>query len=269
MGCGSSAKPSQAPRPEKASGREVPPRKLQAIRAAFKVFDTDGSGAINGSELKALLEKISTDDLSEADRGELLKSMDTDKGGQIEFEEFAQWVMKNEGADDAISDWSLAKGLGKLHEAAIKDDVDTIRSLIEAGEKVSVCDISDVTPLHFACRVGKTAAAEALLEKKADISARTSDAGRMPLHAAAEKGTSKIVEMLLAANAEVNALDGRDRTPLHWACASGRNEAALLLLNAKADVNGKSSGGYTPFAMAQDWSSTILADLIAKHGGTR
>lgn len=255
--------------PRKSQGPEVPPRKMLAIKAAFAAVDTDKSGRICHHELKTLLSAIGVDELSDDDRDSVLKAMDIDEGGQIEFSEFVEWVLTNDGEADAIANWSLKKGLGKVHEAAIDGDGMKIRTLLDAGEKVNARDINDVTPLHYACRTGKAEAASVLLERRADISARTSDTQRMPLHAAAEKGSTDVIEILLGARAEVNAIDGRKRTPLHWACCSSREEASAVLLKAGADVDMKSVAGYTPFAMAQDWGTFALSTLIADNGGKR
>lgn len=260
--------PPEPPAPQK-TGPEVPPRKLLAIKAAFSAIDTNNTGSISASELKVLLDKVGKDDLTDKDREAILKSMDKDQGGEIELSEFVQWVMSQEGANDAIANWSLAKGLGELHEAAIRGDGAKIKTLIDAGQKVNAGDINNVTPLHYACRTGNFEAATALVEKKADLTARTSDTKRMPIHAAAENGSADVLQLLISVKAEVNAQDGKQRTPLHWACCSSREAAADILLKAGADVHVKSIAGYTAFAMAQDWSTTSMADLIAQHGGGR
>jgi len=284
MGCGATPKqgkdeagaapapgaaPAAAPAPAEPKQPEVPPKKLIAIKAAFQAIDADGSGRINAKELKGLLDKIGQNDLSDQDKEALLKSMDKDSGGEIDFAEFVEWVLANAGANDAVANWSSNKGLGDVHHAAIAGDAEKIKSLVAAGSQVTARDINDVTPLHYACRFGKAESAKALIECKADVSAIASDTKRMPLHAAAENGSTEVIEILLAAGAEVNALDGRLRTPLHWACCSSREAAAALLLESGADVNGKSSAGYTPFAFAQDWSTMALADMVAAKGGTR
>jgi len=279
MGCGASGKKSEGQQQPASSkteqrnaqpdGPEVPPRKLLALKAAFQNIDNNNSGRIDASELQALLSKVGQDDLSDEDRAAILKAMDKNDDSKIEFREFVEWVLEQEGSHDAIANWSLNKGLSDIHQAAIAGDVGQIRSLCDAGAKVNCGDFNDVSPLHYAARVGKPLAAQALLEKKADISARTSDTKRMPIHAAAENGSAEVVKLLLSHSAEVNGKDGRERTPLHWAACRSREHAAAELLKAKADVSAKSIAGYTPFAMAQDWSTTTLANMIKEYGGKR
>lgn len=248
---------------------EVPPRKLYAIKDAFKAIDVDKKGSIDSSELEALLKKIGNADLSEQERQELFQNLDKDKSGEIQYSEFVEWVVSKEGDGDALENWVVNKGMVELHQAAIAGDVDSIKKLVDSGHKVNAGDVMNVTPLHFAARRGQPAAAAALLEAKADVSARTEDTKRMPLHAAGENGSVPIIELLLNGKADINAMDVRGRAPLHWSCCSSKEDATVVLLKAKADVNIKSNAGYTPYALAEDWSTFNLAQLVKSHGGTR
>jgi ankyrin repeat protein len=284
MGCGASTKKASEPAPvvvvQKSAGPpEVPPRKLMALKEAFGAIDDNNTGSIDSSELKDLLSRVGYDDFSEEDRTQLLQSMDKNGDSKIEFGEFVGWVLTHEGNSDAINDsiteWALKKGLGDLHNAAISGDPAKIIAFLDAskevgkkrGSLVNAGDVTNVTPLHYACRVGNLDCAKCLLKEGADIAARTSDTKRQPLHAAAENGSAEVVRLLLENKAEINATDGRTRTPLHWAVCSSKEEAATELLKAKADVNAKSSAGYTPLAMAQDWSTYQMVELIKANGG--
>ena len=63
---------------------------LDAIRAKFVEFDEDRSGAINQRELSKLLASMGQE-YSEVEVGLLLKQIDVDGGGVIEFVEFVRW----------------------------------------------------------------------------------------------------------------------------------------------------------------------------------
>lgn len=263
-----STAPAQGNVQEESQVPEYPPLKLFAIKDAFRAIDADNSGNISAKELQNLIRKVDKD-LSEQEKQDLLKSIDRDGDEAIDFSEFIAWVLANEGRGDAIAKWATNKGLGDIHKASIAGDASKLKDLILAGGNVNACDITDVTPLHYACRVGKCEAVKALIDMKANLSAVTSDTKRMPLHAAAENGTPQVVEILLAAGAPLDALDVRQRTPLHWACCQNREKAASVLLNAGANVNVKSAAGYTPFAMAQDWGAYSMSNLLASKGGVR
>jgi len=70
----------------------------ELTKLAFDSVDTDGSGSIDQYELETVLAKISNDmgaePPSKDDIKELLKYLDTDKSGKIEFKEF-EVLIKN------------------------------------------------------------------------------------------------------------------------------------------------------------------------------
>jgi len=79
----------------------------------------------------------------------------------------------------------------------------------------------------------------------------------------ASKGNKEIVELLIAAGADVNARDDGGDTPLLNAAAFGQKEIVELLIGKGAEVNAKNANGETPL----DWAKGEIADLLRKHGG--
>ena len=75
--------------------------------------------------------------------------------------------------------------------------------------------------------------------------------GRTPLHFAAANNNSGAADALVAAGADVTAVDSRRRTPLHWAARSGCLALVDLLLARGARVVADESG-YTPLYWAVD-----------------
>ena len=55
------------------------------------------------------------------------------------------------------------------------------------------------------------------------------DHGFSPLHWAAKRGHTKIVELLLQRGARVNATNRGDDTPLHLAAAHGHRDIVLMV----------------------------------------
>ena len=80
---------------------------------------------------------------------------------------------------------------------------------------------------------------------------------RPALSSAALFGQTKVVALLLEAEADVNAKNRDGSTPLHSAAFLGQYETAKLLLENGADVNIRNGDGGTPLdATGVDWETT-------------
>jgi calmodulin len=62
------------------------------IKAAFDEFDTDGSGAIDSSEIRNVCEKLGVD-VSKSEIDDLIKSADADGDGKIQYSEFKNAIL--------------------------------------------------------------------------------------------------------------------------------------------------------------------------------
>lgn len=85
-----------------------------------------------------------------------------------------------------------------------------------------------------------------LLKNGLDVNAKTDDKELSPLYIAVDKGSIDMVKTLLAANADVNAVEMHGRTPLHNACWNGRIDVIIELLKNGANVHAKDNDGCTP-----------------------
>lgn len=63
------------------------------LRDAFAVFDTDGSGSIDRKELKMLMKKLGQA-LSDGELDAMMDEVDTNKDGEISFEEFKAMMVR-------------------------------------------------------------------------------------------------------------------------------------------------------------------------------
>lgn len=92
--------------------------------------------------------------------------------------------------------------------------------------------------------------------------------GETALHVASATGRTRMVQLLLDAGANVDAITRSQlRTPLHLACLNERVDAAKLLLNcATCDVNAKDRNGETPLHMAVGTGNVKLVALLVRHG---
>ena len=117
----------------------------------------------------------------------------------------------------------------KMREAAKAGDSETIRALVEAGIPVNVVSKTyGNSPLHYACREGRTEAALVLISAKADVNVRNSDS-RSPLHWAASNGTASVVRALVEAGADLYLKNMDGQTPLDVANFWNNPETAPIL----------------------------------------
>ncbi|OJD34143.1 calmodulin [Diplodia corticola] len=66
----------------------------QEIREIFNVFDRDGSGTINSSELRHVMKAIG-ENLTDDEIDDLIREADVDGNGTIDYEEFARFFKKD------------------------------------------------------------------------------------------------------------------------------------------------------------------------------
>uniref|UniRef100_A0AAU7YKR4 Ankyrin repeat domain-containing protein n=1 Tax=Wolbachia endosymbiont of Oeneis ivallda TaxID=3171168 RepID=A0AAU7YKR4_9RICK len=137
-----------------------------------------------------------------------------------------------------------------LHLAAMKDDLNTVKYLVEKGVEVDVKNKYGATPLHVASIRGNLEIAQFLLDHGADVNAQVVN-GLTPLNWATIHDHPAIVKLLLDHCADVNIKEGESdaaydfgygRTPLISAVVACNTEVARLLLDNGADVSIKGRG---------------------------
>ena len=103
------------------------------------------------------------------------------------------------------------------------------RVLIENHANTNSKDTADRTPLHRALQLGRAeAVALVLLENGADVNSRDSDEST-PLHIASGNGYFNLVRVLIQRGADVHARS-RGKTPVQLALAQGHRDVMQLLL---------------------------------------
>lgn len=164
----------------------------------------------------------------------------------------------------ALLTWnSLAFG-GDIHQAAIIDDLDTVKKMLKDNPSLvsSKEQYYSNTPLHSAAEWGNTEIVKLLLTYNADINA-TNSRGETPLHKAAQhSGRREIVNFLLANKANLNAKDTNGLTPLHTAELCGRRDVVVLLLTNKAEINVQDNQGRTPLHFAVNSGRKDMVELL-------
>ncbi|GMH45515.1 hypothetical protein BSKO_13472 [Bryopsis sp. KO-2023] len=110
---------------------------------------------------------------------------------------------------------------------------------------------------------------EKYLEMGAELNLTTGVAERTVLHIASKTGGTELIEFLIEAGAEVDALTIGRATPLHVAAADNRADAARLLLENGADIDATTTDGNSPLHWAATQGHPEVAEVLLEYGADR
>ncbi len=141
----------------------------------------------------------------------------------------------------------------KLLEAATAGDEDRVLAAVAAGADANARDAEKNTPLILVAPhslFGKERKiVEALVKAKAQVNAVNNE-GATALMVASSAGRDGMVRLLMENGATVDARDNDGWTALMYAADAGQWSAAKELIEAKADVNATEKKGWSPLMMA-------------------
>ena len=127
-----------------------------------------------------------------------------------------------------------------LHVAALNNQVDVIETLLDHGLDVNMLDnLESITCLHIAARRGQTYMAKALLRLGAQKSMTiVAPKGGTPLHQAIGAGHMDVVELLLNAGCPIDVVcKERNQSVLHAAAQCGQVKFMEMFKERGLDVN--------------------------------
>lgn len=178
----------------------------------------------------------------------------------------------------AIGDKSNAECDGTHLKTEFREgQTELAKTLLQAGAAPNLPSTLLLhTPLMEAARTGDIVLAKLLLQKGADIHAR-SDSGMTALHFAAAESTPKMVKLLLAQGATPNLATTSEGfllesdatkgvTPLHLAAEAGMAESVQLLLQAGAYADTPDAEGNTPYFYAALRNHTDCMQILHAAG---
>ena len=140
---------------------------------------------------------------------------------------------------------------------AVLDEIDRNPKLLESHSS------DGWTPLHLAAFFGHPELAKALLNRGAQIEARsTNSMQNTPLHAAAAGAHLSTIELLLVQGADANARQHGGWTALHAAAQTGNRPMAELLLAHGAHKHVQADNNQTPLDMALSYGRSDLVALL-------
>jgi uncharacterized protein len=155
-----------------------------------------------------------------------------------------------------------------IFAASILGETARVEELV-SGNRSLVSGLSDDgwTPLHLAAFFGKEDAARALLDKGAQVDARSTNAMQnTPLHAAAAGKHAALVKLLIDHGANVNARQHGGWTAMHAAAQTGDIEMAQALVAAGADVLARAENNQSPLDIALTKGQQAMVDFLEANG---
>ena len=124
-----------------------------------------------------------------------------------------------------------------IADAAMRGDIESVRSLLGRGADVNAVQGDGSTALHWAAYLEDLDMARLLLEAGANVGVETRLGDLTPMLMASKNGNSEMLGLLIEAGSDANGPDANGTTPLMYSAASGKTDAVELLLAEGAGVN--------------------------------
>jgi len=177
-------------------------------------------------------------------------------------------LLLDKGARVTIAD---KKGRTALHGAATLNDADIVDLLLAQHANPLAADAAGVTPLHLAAENNLEEVLTHLLagftnaqnEKKA-LNVTDKD-NLTPLHYAIAEHHERMVDLLCAHGANLNAPTKTGITALHLATFRSLKDVLLHLLKNGADINARDNDSHTPLHWAATMESAEMAKLLLDY----
>jgi ankyrin repeat protein len=155
-----------------------------------------------------------------------------------------------------------------LFTACVAGDADRVFAFLsEDGDAIHSHNQDGWTPLHLAAFFGHVQLAAALVDRGADVDARSTNAmTNTPLHAAVAGGHTEAVRLLADRGSKVNASQHGGWTALHGAAQAGNREIVEILIAHGADVNARAENNQSPLDLALLHKRDNVAALLEELG---
>eukprot|EP00752_Nemacystus_decipiens_P009976 g8897.t1 len=156
-----------------------------------------------------------------------------------------------------------------LSGAAAEANVGLVDSLVAAGADAGPGSREDgATLLHAAAEGGNTRVLQIFLDAgcKPDVNRQETVRQLSPLHIAAEEGHSRVAGVLIRAGARVDLTDSQGRTPLHLAAKHGHAGVVVDLLLRGSNAEAEDETGSRPLHLAVEGGHREVLSLLTRAG---
>jgi len=216
-------------------------------------------------------EKVLTDNMKDTFLKTLNSSLFTMQSLSKYNDPIFQYVMTHKD-DDIVRNWlhewsTTVDSFGNtpLHMAALNNNIEVTRILLNVDANINCQNKINNTPLHNAVWNDSTEVVHILIGSGADLNIQGNN-GRTPLYIAAFNNNIKISRMLIDAKAKLDIQNNNGETALYAAVFGNYIEIAQLLIDAKANLNIENKEGETPLYLAAGYNYIEITQLLIKEG---
>jgi len=158
------------------------------------------------------------------------------------------------GADVKVKEYISSNdyNISVLHTACLKDDLATVKMLVENGAEVDAIDGKGRTPLFDACAVGNVNIVKYLFESGASIIYREPVKGAYPIHEACYWDNTDVVKYLLGVGMNKNLKDFAGQTPFKYAVRGENLDIIKMIVESGAEIDNQGLGGQSVFHGIED-----------------
>ncbi len=155
-----------------------------------------------------------------------------------------------------------------IHSACASGDLEYLNELIKKGADLNSTGENGRGPLHEACFYKQTKVVQVLLANNADPNLKERKDRSTPLHIASLRNNTTSAALLLDAGANINCTNHNFLSPLHQAAISGSPELLELFFNNGAEINERTVHGYTLLALASESGNTRNVTFLVEKGAS-
>ncbi|KFV05221.1 Ankyrin repeat and SOCS box protein 3 [Tauraco erythrolophus] len=160
--------------------------------------------------------------------------------------------------------WS---GWNSLHQASFQGCTEIMKILLEKGASEECVDDFGITPLFVAAQYGQLESLRLLISHGADINCQAKDRAT-PLLIAAQEGHTECVELLLSKGADPNLYCNEEdwQLPVHAAAEMGHEKILELLIPVTDRICDKGEGKVSPVYSAVYGGNKECLEMLLKEG---